>query len=54
MSWDVKVTMMGSTESVNVDGETIADAVQNGLAELGYDGNDEGALTIEVTGEADD
>lgn len=54
MGWIVKVAQFQGTEPevAEVSGATVADAVVEGLTELGFDGNDEGSYYIEVSGEA--
>jgi hypothetical protein len=48
----VTVNAYGSEESCEVEGATIPDALEEAMRELGYDGNDEGSLTIKISGAA--
>lgn len=55
MSWEVKITPLGASEveEYTVDGESISDAVSNALEAAGLADNDEGFLTLEISGESD-
>lgn len=47
--WDVSVSAYGGEpESATVDAETVGEATEKALEELGFDGNDEGSYKIAV------
>lgn len=47
-TWIVKVTGWGTPDETTVEADTIGEAVQNGLEEMGFFDNDEGTYTIKV------
>lgn len=56
MAWEVEVNNYGNRETTTVDSESLGEAVEDALRELGFDGNDEGHYIITVlgTGGSDD
>lgn len=50
--WTVEVNAYGTKDSCDVEGDTVITALGNAMRELGYDENDEGSLTITISGAA--
>lgn len=46
------MTAFGTVEEADVEGNDLSEAMQNALEEFGVAGNDEGHITIDITGEA--
>lgn len=52
MSWEIRTAMYGETDETTVEAPTVGEAIATGLEQLGLADNDEGAITIEVSGAA--